>query len=488
LNASGRAFFSTGALTTGGHSISAVYGGDSNYNGSASGTSQLTINKADQSIMVIVPAPSAGTYGTSFTVTAGSSAALPVAITTTGGCTGAGTGSASVAMASGSTPCIVHYNQPGDSSYNAALEVTSSTTANKALPLIDWSNPAGIIVGTALGAAQLNATATFNSALVSGSFTYTPAAGTLLSVGNAQTLHAAFAPANGLDFDVAVRDVTINVLAVGTSVTITDPIAGATVSVGSLLVQGTVEASAAEVSVSVNGVPASVQGSTFAAMVLVGPGTTTLTATATTSTGHPVSHSIAVKSPSNTTEAIELVATPSSGVAPLTVSFMLRGAPSASTVELDFDGDGGVDFSGPSLTGQHFTYTQTGVYFPVATLTDGQGGQTNVTGTVLVHSPSVATTWFQTLWNSFKARLVAGDVTGALTYLSPAIQPDFDELFRSLGPDLPAIASSLENLSVVEQLDDLAEAAVVRQEDDTPFLYFVYFRRDNLGSWLIEEM
>src|SRR4030095_10523537 len=121
------------------------------------------------------------------------------------------------------------------------------------------------------------------------------------------------------------------------------------------------------------------------------------------------------------------------------------------------------------------TYTQTGVYFPVATLTDGQGGQTNVTGTVLVHSPSVATTSFQTLWNRCKPRLFAGDVTGALTYLSPAIQPDFDELFRSLGPDLPAIASSLENLSVVEQLDDLAEAAVVRQEDDTPFLYFVYF-------------
>src|SRR5262249_51743247 len=155
---------------------------------------------------------------------------------------------------------------------------------------------------------------------------------------------------------------------------------------------------------------------------------------------------------------------------------------------LDFDGDGGVDFRGASLTGQHFTYAQSGVYFPVAKLTDPQGGKTNVTGTVLVQSPSVATTWFQTLWNSFKARLVGGDVTGALTYLSPAIQPDFEELFRSLGSDLPAIASSLESLSVVEQLDDLAEAAVVRQEDDTPFVYFVYFRRDNLGSWLIEEM
>src|SRR5262249_51667919 len=154
--------------------------------------------------------------------------------------------------------------------------------------------------------------------------------------------------------DVAVRDVTINVLPVGISATITDPIAGATVPVGSLLVQGIVEAGAPEGSVSVNGVPASVLGSPFTAVGLVGPGTTTLTATATSSTGYPVSHSIAVRSSSNTTEGIGLVATPSSGVAPLTVSFALRGAPSVSSIELDFDGDGTVDFSGPSLAGHQF--------------------------------------------------------------------------------------------------------------------------------------
>jgi len=110
LNASGRAIFSTAALTTGVHSISAAYGGDSNYNRSASGILQQTINKADQSITVIATAPGIGTYGTNFTVSASSSSALPVAITTTGGCSGAGAGSASVAMTSGSTPCVVHAN------------------------------------------------------------------------------------------------------------------------------------------------------------------------------------------------------------------------------------------------------------------------------------------------------------------------------------------------------------------------------------------
>ena len=40
----------------------------------------------------------------------------------------------------------------------------------------------------------------------------------------------------------------------------------------------------------------------------------------------------------------------------------------------------------------------------------------------------------------------------------------------------------------MERVDDLAEAAVVRQEGATAFLYFIYFRRDRLGRWLIEEM
>ncbi len=107
---------------------------------------------------------------------------------------------------------------------------------------------------------------------------------------------------------------------------------------------------------------------------------------------------------------------------------------------------------------------------------------------VLIESPAAATARFHGLWNSFKDRLVAGDTSGALSYLSPAIQSQFGQVFQALGSSLPTIAASLESLLVVEQVDNLAEAAVVRQEGGTSFLYFVYFRRDSLGRWLIEEM
>ena len=140
------------------------------------------------------------------------------------------------------------------------------------------------------------------------------------------------------------------------------------------------------------------------------------------------------------------------------------------------------------LQGQPFTYSQPGLYFPVATIQDAQGGRLSLTTVVLVESPAVVTARFQNLWNGLKANLIAGDAQGALTQLSPAIRSQFSRIFQALGPSLPTIAGSLENLAVVENLDDLAEAVIVRREGTASFVYFIYFRRDSLGRWLIEEM
>ena len=49
---------------------------------------------------------------------------------------------------------------------------------NKATPAIAWATPAAITYGTALDSTQLDATAN-----VQGSFTYAPAAGTVLGAG-----------------------------------------------------------------------------------------------------------------------------------------------------------------------------------------------------------------------------------------------------------------------------------------------------------------
>jgi 2-keto-3-deoxy-6-phosphogluconate aldolase len=60
-------------------------------------------------------------------------------------------------------------------------------------PVITWTTPAAIPYGTALSAAQLDATAS-----VPGTFAYSPSAGTVLAAG-AQTLSVTFTPTDTTD-------------------------------------------------------------------------------------------------------------------------------------------------------------------------------------------------------------------------------------------------------------------------------------------------
>jgi len=106
----------------------------------------------------------------------------------------------------------------GDANYKAAAG-TAAITINKATPTIAWTAPASITSGTALGAAQLNATAS-----VPGSFVYAPAAGTLLAVGNGQLLSVTFTPADTVDYNGAATSVSIDVTAPPVSVVSIAPI------------------------------------------------------------------------------------------------------------------------------------------------------------------------------------------------------------------------------------------------------------------------
>ena len=72
---------------------------------------------------------------------------------------------------------------------------------------IDWDYPADIVFGTPLGDLQLNATAN-----VAGTFTYHPAAGTILNVGEAQQLTTTFTPEDLVNFRPTMGTVFITVV------------------------------------------------------------------------------------------------------------------------------------------------------------------------------------------------------------------------------------------------------------------------------------
>ena len=76
----------------------------------------------------------------------------------------------------------------------------------KAAPTITWANPANIVYGTPLSGTQLDATAS-----VPGTFTYTPAAGTVLGAGNNQSLAVTFTPTDSTDYTGTTGSTTINI-------------------------------------------------------------------------------------------------------------------------------------------------------------------------------------------------------------------------------------------------------------------------------------
>jgi hypothetical protein len=94
----------------------------------------------------------------------------------------------------------------GNSNYNPAA-ANATVIIDKATPVITWQNPGNIVYGTALSTTELNATAN-----VPGTFAYTPAAGTVLSVGS-QTLNVVFSPTDTVNYNTQSKSVTVSVLA-----------------------------------------------------------------------------------------------------------------------------------------------------------------------------------------------------------------------------------------------------------------------------------
>ncbi|MGQ9927615.1 MAG: MBG domain-containing protein [Chloroflexaceae bacterium] len=93
------------------------------------------------------------------------------------------------------------------------------TLVEQNVPEIIWPDPAAIIYGTPLGAAQLNATASFDGQSVPGTFEYTPPAGTVLPAGVVQPLQVVFTPDDRTNFARVTANQTIRVIPAPLTVT-----------------------------------------------------------------------------------------------------------------------------------------------------------------------------------------------------------------------------------------------------------------------------
>lgn len=101
--------------------------------------------------------------------------------------------------------------EPADSIDYSIVSSSVTLSVIKATPSITWAAPAAVPVGTALSAAQLNATASIGGTPVPGTFSYSPAAGTTMSSAGNQTLSVTFTPTDVADYNSSTASVELTV-------------------------------------------------------------------------------------------------------------------------------------------------------------------------------------------------------------------------------------------------------------------------------------
>jgi hypothetical protein len=129
----------------------------------------------------------------------------------------------------GTVTLSVAFTPYAPQTYASATGTVSLTVVQpqQQTPVITWATPASVPVGTALSATQLDATAAApgSSAALSGTFTYTPAAGTVESKVGTQTLSVTFTPTDTIDYTTASATVSLVVTQAAPAITWATPAA-----------------------------------------------------------------------------------------------------------------------------------------------------------------------------------------------------------------------------------------------------------------------
>jgi hypothetical protein len=268
---------------------------------------------------------------------------------------------------------------------------------------------------------------------------------------------------------------------------ITRPADGGVVTGPDVLVEGTLPASfGPDVGVTVNGERAHVAGGRFAAVVPLEPGPASLTATARNAAGVTLDDdTVAVTVQQGPAESmVRLRASPAGGTAPLSVELKLISLVAVGQIEVDLEGDGTVDFQGPTLEGLRFTYAQPGLYLTRATVT-GSGGAHAATTLVQVDDQAALESLLQARWRALRDALRAGDVDAALQQVASGSRARYRAAFEALASELPQIDAILGAITFVRARGP--EAVFEMQRTDAGVLksFAVRFVVDDDGVWRV---
>jgi hypothetical protein len=239
--------------------------------------------------------------------------------------------------------------------------------------------------------------------------------------------------------------------------------------------------------ISVNGVVATlVDGDFYAYDVPIATETQTLTATLTTLDGQTVSQSISVAGAP--APGVLIHAEPQSGLSPLKVDFSVTNntASPVQKVEVDWDGNGTIDFT--ASVNFNLTYSTPWTYRTAVKVTLEDGSVFTQSFPIVVQDPEQMDQMFQSLWTGMNSALIAGDKITALNYLSPPARAKYGPVFDVLMPHMAEIIGSYTEPQFGSYAEVMAEYAIGRPINGVNHVFLIYFLQDPNGIWRLDSM
>jgi hypothetical protein len=186
------------------------------------------------------------------------------------------------------------------------------------------------------------------------------------------------------------------------------------------------------------------------------------------------------------TPIIGLLASPWSGVAPLTVRFTLSRDPNTVSVELDADGDGVTDFAGETLEDRPVTYARPGIYVARAVARDAGGAVSTATAVVRVYDLASLDGQLRGQWSAMRDALRRGDIAAGVSHIVQRRRGDYETAFRLLSASLPAIDTILADITPLEVRNASAIYEMRRLDDGLLKSFEIRFAIDADGIWRVE--
>jgi PKD repeat protein len=277
------------------------------------------------------------------------------------------------------------------------------------------------------------------------------------------------------------------------AIRITGPVEGEVINKARTMGRGTFQSGAQDVGITVNGVVADLTGNQWVANnVPLTQGENIVKALIRDTTGNTAETSITVYT-GYISQAIRLSANITGGMAPLKTYFSVSTElfSPITNYQMDFEGDGIVDYSGETFDNINYTYTAEGIFYPTITITDSQGNTYSDTIAITVLSKTDVDTVLKSRWEGMKEVLAKKDVERGLNYFHDASKDVYRKAFNVIIDELPQIISQMQNIEMVYLMDQVAKYRINRVHDTDGIFqtitYYIYFTKDDGGVWRIDN-